>query len=135
MTQQAETFEMNMEFTGIPGTSIDVSRVTIGTWAIGGGDWASSWGPQDFEVAHMKRVVKIASITSNQPPYSMINRNIEREILPFCQQHHIGTINYAPMHSGLLACGPELSRSHGRCTTPPSLRRLWADAMRSRSVD
>ena len=31
----------------------------------------------------------------------MINCKIEREILPFCQQHHIGTINYAPMHSGL----------------------------------
>lgn len=46
--------------------------------------------------------MKIAPITSNQPPYSMINRNIEVEILPFCQQHHIGTINYAPMHSGLL---------------------------------
>jgi aryl-alcohol dehydrogenase-like predicted oxidoreductase len=59
-------------------------------------------GVSNFEVAHMERVMKIAPITSNQPPYSMINRNIEREILPFSEQHHIGTINYAPMHSGLL---------------------------------
>ncbi|WP_263366059.1 aldo/keto reductase [Edaphobacter bradus] len=59
-------------------------------------------GVSNFDVAHMERVMKIAPITSNQPPYSMINRNIEREILPFCQEHHIGTINYAPMHSGLL---------------------------------
>jgi aryl-alcohol dehydrogenase-like predicted oxidoreductase len=59
-------------------------------------------GVSNFEVAHMERVLKIAPITSNQPPYSMINRNIEREILPFSVQHHIGTINYAPMHSGLL---------------------------------
>lgn len=59
-------------------------------------------GVSNFEVAHMERVMKIAPITSNQPPYSMINRNIEHEILPFCQRHNIGTINYAPMHSGLL---------------------------------
>jgi aryl-alcohol dehydrogenase-like predicted oxidoreductase len=59
-------------------------------------------GVSNFEVAHMERVMKIAPITSNQPPYSMINRNIEDEILPFCQRHNIGTINYAPMHSGLL---------------------------------
>ena len=59
-------------------------------------------GVSNFEVGHMERVMKIAPITSNQPPYSIINRNIEDAILPFCAQHHIGTINYAPMHSGLL---------------------------------
>ena len=59
-------------------------------------------GVSNFEVGHMERVMKIAPITSNQPPYSMINRNIEDAILPFCVRHHIGTINYAPMHSGLL---------------------------------
>lgn len=50
----------------------------------------------------MKRVMKIAPVTSNQPPYSMLNRAVEAEILPFCQQNNIGVINYAPMHSGLL---------------------------------
>ena len=59
-------------------------------------------GVSNFEVTHMERVMKIAPITSNQPPYSIINRNIEDAILPFCVRHHIGTINYAPMHSGLL---------------------------------
>ncbi len=53
-------------------------------------------------MAYIERVIKIAPITSSQPPYSIINRNIEHEILPFCQRHQIGTINYAPMHSGLL---------------------------------
>jgi aryl-alcohol dehydrogenase-like predicted oxidoreductase len=50
----------------------------------------------------MERALKIAPITSLQPPYSMINRNVEAEILPFCEKHGIGVINYAPMHSGLL---------------------------------
>jgi aryl-alcohol dehydrogenase-like predicted oxidoreductase len=59
-------------------------------------------GSSNFSVEQMKRVGKIAPITSNQPPYSMLNRAVEAEILPFCQTHNIGVINYAPMHSGLL---------------------------------
>ncbi len=59
-------------------------------------------GVSNFSVAQMERAMKIAPITSNQPPYSMINRTIEPEILPFCGKNNIGTINYAPMHSGLL---------------------------------
>jgi aryl-alcohol dehydrogenase-like predicted oxidoreductase len=50
----------------------------------------------------MERVMKIAPITSQQPPYSMLNRSYEAENLPFCKQHNIGVLNYAPMHSGLL---------------------------------
>ena len=59
-------------------------------------------GASNFSVAQMERAQKIAPITSLQPPYSAINRSIEAEILPFCAQHGIGVINYAPMHSGLL---------------------------------
>jgi aryl-alcohol dehydrogenase-like predicted oxidoreductase len=59
-------------------------------------------GASNFSVAQMERAQKIAPITSLQPPYSMINRSVEPEILPFCLQHNIGVINYAPMHSGLL---------------------------------
>jgi aryl-alcohol dehydrogenase-like predicted oxidoreductase len=59
-------------------------------------------GVSNFSVEQMERAQKIAPITSNQPPYSMINRTIEPEILPYCGKQNIGTINYAPMHSGLL---------------------------------
>ena len=59
-------------------------------------------GVSNFSVDQMKRVMKIAPITSNQPPYSMLNRAVEPAILPFCEQNNIGVINYAPMHSGLL---------------------------------
>jgi aryl-alcohol dehydrogenase-like predicted oxidoreductase len=59
-------------------------------------------GVSNFSVDQMKRVMKIAPITSNQPPYSMLNRAVEAAILPFCEQNNIGVINYAPMHSGLL---------------------------------
>lgn len=59
-------------------------------------------GVSNFDVAQMRRAQAVAPVTSNQPPYSMIRRSIEAEILPFCVKQGIGTISYAPMASGLL---------------------------------
>ena len=59
-------------------------------------------GVSNFSVAQMKRIQKIAPITSLQPPYSLLRRDIEKEILPFCLENNIGVINYSPMVSGLL---------------------------------
>ncbi len=59
-------------------------------------------GVSNFTVEQMKRAHKIAPITSLQPPYSMLRRVMEEEILPFAQANGIGVINYSPMVSGLL---------------------------------
>jgi aryl-alcohol dehydrogenase-like predicted oxidoreductase len=59
-------------------------------------------GVSNFSVDQMKRALKIAPITSLQPPYSMLRRAIEAEILPFAQANGIGVINYSPMLSGML---------------------------------
>ena len=59
-------------------------------------------GVSNFNVDQMKRVQAIAPITSLQPPYSLLRRAIEEEILPFCREHNIGVINYSPMLSGML---------------------------------
>lgn len=59
-------------------------------------------GVSNFTVDQMKRAQKIAPITSLQPPYSMLRRAIEEEVLPFAQANSIGVINYSPMVSGLL---------------------------------
>lgn len=59
-------------------------------------------GVSNFSVSQMERAGKIAPITSSQPPYSMLNRSVEAEILLYCKKNNIGVINYAPMHSGLL---------------------------------
>jgi aryl-alcohol dehydrogenase-like predicted oxidoreductase len=59
-------------------------------------------GVSNFSVSQMERARKIAPITSLQPPYSMINRGVQAEILPWCRKHGIGVINYSPMMSGLL---------------------------------
>ena len=59
-------------------------------------------GVSNFNVEQMQRAQAIAPITSLQPPYSLIRREIEAEILPFCLQEGIGVIGYSPMFSGLL---------------------------------
>lgn len=60
-------------------------------------------GVSNFNVNQMERAQKIAPITSLQPPYSLLNRKIEHEILPFCVRENIGVIAYSPMASGLLS--------------------------------
>jgi aryl-alcohol dehydrogenase-like predicted oxidoreductase len=59
-------------------------------------------GVSNFDVPQIQRAQAIAPVTSLQPPYSILRRNIESEILPFCMQQGIGVIIYAPMFSGLL---------------------------------
>ncbi len=59
-------------------------------------------GVSNFNVGQMERAQAIAPITSLQPPYSLINRSVEAEILPYTLSHGIGVINYSPMQSGLL---------------------------------
>src|SRR5271157_1167267 len=59
-------------------------------------------GLSNFTVAQMKRVESIAPITSLQPNYNIVTRDIEKEVLPFCRERHIGVIVYSPMKSGLL---------------------------------
>jgi len=59
-------------------------------------------GVSNFSVAQMERAASIAPIASLQPPYSMLRRAIETEILPYCEQHDIGVIVYSPMLSGML---------------------------------
>jgi aryl-alcohol dehydrogenase-like predicted oxidoreductase len=59
-------------------------------------------GVSNFNAAQIKHAEKIVAVTSLQPPYSLIRRQIEGETLPYCEQQGIGVISYAPMASGLL---------------------------------
>jgi aryl-alcohol dehydrogenase-like predicted oxidoreductase len=59
-------------------------------------------GVSNYDVPQLQRCEKIAPVTSLQPPYSLIRRQIENETLPFCERRGIGVIVYSPMASGLL---------------------------------
>jgi aryl-alcohol dehydrogenase-like predicted oxidoreductase len=60
-------------------------------------------GVSNFNADQMRRAQAIASIASLQPPYSLLRRDIEAEVLPYCQEHNIAVIVYSPMQSGLLS--------------------------------
>jgi aryl-alcohol dehydrogenase-like predicted oxidoreductase len=59
-------------------------------------------GVSNFNVSQMERARAIAPITSLQPPYSIVTREIEKEILPYTSRRGIGVIVYSPMSAGLL---------------------------------
>jgi aryl-alcohol dehydrogenase-like predicted oxidoreductase len=59
-------------------------------------------GVSNFDVSQMERIGEIAPVETLQPPYNMLNRGVEEEILPYCGENDIGVIVYSPMRSGLL---------------------------------
>ena len=59
-------------------------------------------GVSNFNVQQLKRARAIAPVTSLQPPYSLVHREVEEDVLPYCLREGIGVIVYSPMASGLL---------------------------------
>ncbi|NJC66579.1 aldo/keto reductase [Planosporangium flavigriseum] len=59
-------------------------------------------GVSNFNVEQLRRIQSIAPVETLQPPYSLIDRATEDEILPYAEREGIGVIVYSPMASGLL---------------------------------
>ncbi len=59
-------------------------------------------GVSNFNVAQLQRIQPIHPVASLQPPYSMLARGVEEELLSYCAAHQIGVIVYSPMQAGLL---------------------------------
>ena len=61
-------------------------------------------GVSNFNLKQMRRAQALAPITSLQPPYSLLARSIEGDVLAYAKKNNLGVIVYSPMYSGLL-CG------------------------------
>jgi aryl-alcohol dehydrogenase-like predicted oxidoreductase len=59
-------------------------------------------GVSNFTVEQLRRAQQIAPVETVQPPYSLIERDAEAELLPFAEREAIGVLAYSPMASGLL---------------------------------
>jgi len=59
-------------------------------------------GVSNFTVEQIRRIQKIHPVASLQPPYSMLHREVEEELLEYCGQNDIGVVAYSPMQRGLL---------------------------------
>jgi aryl-alcohol dehydrogenase-like predicted oxidoreductase len=67
-------------------------------------------GVSNFSARQLQRIRGIAPVETLQPPYSLIDRDIEADLLPYAQRHRIGVIVYSPMASGLLTGGMTRAR-------------------------
>ena len=70
-------------------------------------------GVSNFSVEQLRRSQQIAPVETLQPPYSLIARDVEEEILPFARLKDIGVIVYSPMGSGLLTGAMSRERIEG----------------------
>lgn len=59
-------------------------------------------GVSNFSVEQLERIRPIHPVASLQPPYNMLARDIEEDLLPYCAENDIGVVAYSPMMSGLL---------------------------------
>ncbi|MGE4233955.1 MAG: aldo/keto reductase [Bacteriovoracia bacterium] len=59
-------------------------------------------GVSNFSLAQLKEATEFAQIDSIQPPYSLLWRNIEKEIVPFCIENKISILAYSPLAQGFL---------------------------------
>ena len=77
-------------------------------------------GVSNFDAQQIKRAEKISPVTSLQPPYSLIRRQIEAETLPYSEKRGIGVIVYSPMASGLLTGA--MTRARAAALPPDDFR-------------
>lgn len=61
-----------------------------------------AFGVSNYNAEWLSKGIKAGPIASNQPPYSLLTRGIEKDSLKFCREHKIGVICYSPMERGLL---------------------------------
>jgi aryl-alcohol dehydrogenase-like predicted oxidoreductase len=59
-------------------------------------------GVSNFNVSQLKRVQALHPIASLQPPYNLLDRAVEAELLPYCKENGIGVVAYGPLAYGLL---------------------------------
>jgi len=93
-------------------------------------------GVSNFTPEMMAECLCHAPLASDQPPYSLLRRDIEADVLPFCRQHNVGVIVYSPLEQGILTgrvtmerTFPEGDYRSGRPWFQPANRRRILDAL------
>ena len=59
-------------------------------------------GVSNYSVEQMKKASSVVNLSSNQVPYSMVRRDIEEDVVPWCVENHCGILAYSPLQRGLL---------------------------------
>jgi len=99
-------------------------------------------GVSNYPVDWIERAIKAAPLASDQPPYSVIQRQIEEDIVPFCRRNSVAIIVYSPLERGLLTghVGPERTfppgdhRADHKFFTVENRKRVLASLERIRPI-
>lgn len=91
-------------------------------------------GVSNFTAEEIAAAAGVVPLASNQPPYSMLKRDIEADVLPYCREHNVGILAYSPLQLGILTGKVTMDREFGpgdqRRTSPhyrPANRRKVLD--------
>jgi len=60
-------------------------------------------GVSNYDVTQLGEALGVHHVDSLQPPYNLVDRSAETELLPYCQAHGVGVVVYSPLMNGLLA--------------------------------
>ncbi len=79
-------------------------------------------GVSNYSVSEMEEAIKYMALSTNQVPYSMLMRDIESELVPWCLKKNVGIIAYSPLQRGILSgkikAGHQFGKGDHRPTTP-----------------
>jgi aryl-alcohol dehydrogenase-like predicted oxidoreductase len=89
-------------------------------------------GVSNFTVEEIAAARTVVPIISDQPPYSMVKRDIEKDVLPYCMENNIGVLVYSPLQRGLLTgkfkeghvFAPGDNRVKNRYFAPENLKKI-----------
>lgn len=81
-----------------------------------------TYGVSNFSVTQLEKAISIAGegkIACNQVPYSIRNRKIERDVIPFCEAHNIALVGYSPFDQGSFRSTRTIEAVAGRAAVTP----------------
>lgn len=83
-----------------PSRDADLSSIVAGFESLRAAGKVRAWGVSNFKVADMEQLFRVPHgdrCATNQVLYNLANRDIERDLLPWCEQHHIPVMAYSPL--------------------------------------
>ena len=115
-----------------PNTPIDETLITLDDLVTSGkiryAGCSNFAGWQLAQAMERAQVLQVVPFVSVQPPYSLLDREVEKELLPCCRDYGIGILPYFPLANGLL------TGKYRRDQPPPEGTRLAEDTPRSRDL-
>ena len=91
-------------------------------------------GVSNYTVPMMEEAIGVVPLASTQPPYSMLRRDIEQDLVPWCLEHEVGILAYSPLQNGILTGAVSMDRkfpptdlrSRSKFYLPENRRRILA---------